>query len=403
MRGLETSTPTSRNSPPHLYLHTPFCAKVCPYCSFYVHGGGVPAQEKFVEALVNEIHLARSAYDLRPRTIFMGGGTPSMLKADYFRRIAEALPPRVADPESAVEFTIEVNPATVTEAKAQAWREAGVNRISLGAQSFDSALLKLLGRQHKPADIPTTVEQLRAFGFPTINIDLMFALPGQPEANWLATLDQALACHPDSISCYALTYEQDTPFFEKLTSGQWHITEEDREREARLFKQTAERLAQAGLPAYEISNFARPSAECRHNQGIWRGEDYLGLGPSAVSTVAGQRWRNIAETARYSEWLAQIKIGGEGSASTTHERALEQLEEIRTERETLELPTQRRERILLGLRTREGIALSLLDEHGTSKNAADLLQEGLVETISNRLVLTAAGRLVADSVTEALW
>ena len=193
------------------------------------------------------------------------------------------------------EFTLEVNPATVTPEKAAAWRAAGVNRISLGAQSFDAEMLKVLGRQHAPGDIAETCALLREHGFDNINIDLMFALPSQAEAKWEETLQAALACAPQHISAYALTYEEDTPFFEKLQRGEWR---QDEEREIAMFERTREVLAAAGFIDYEISNFAQTGFESQHNLGYWRGADYLGLGPSACSTIGDQRWRNVPDTRR---------------------------------------------------------------------------------------------------------
>src|SRR5271170_4746626 len=212
----------------HLYVHTPFCAKICPYCAFYVHQGGAAAQREFVAALRAEWWRAQEEFPLALETIYFGGGTPSILSAELFSELAQELPREPAPQE----FTLEVNPATVTPEKAAAWRAAGVNRISLGAQSFDAEMLKILGRQHAPEDIPETCALLRRHGFANINIDLMFALPGQSEAKWEETLRAALACQPRHVSAYALTYEEDTPFFEKraqaMARGEWR---EDEARE----------------------------------------------------------------------------------------------------------------------------------------------------------------------------
>ena len=201
----------------HLYIHVPFCARICPYCAFHVHRGGVEEHRAFVAALRREWRAAREEFPLGLETIYFGGETPSILSAELFSELAEELPRERAIPE----FTLEVNPATVTEAKARAWRAAGVNRISLGAQSFDAAMLELLGRQHGPKDVAETCDLLRAHGFENINIDLMFALPGQSLALWESTLAAALAYRPEHVSAYALTYEEDTPFFEKR--GLWRL------------------------------------------------------------------------------------------------------------------------------------------------------------------------------------
>jgi oxygen-independent coproporphyrinogen III oxidase len=355
----------------HLYLHVPFCAKVCPYCAFYVHGGSAGLQRRYVAAVCKEIQRARSRYKLDLQTVYFGGGTPSMLSVDLFVAIAQALPSN-----QVVEFTLEVNPATVTRAKADAWKAAGVNRISLGAQSFDADYLKLLGRQHVPEDISETVRHLRETGFENINIDLMYSLPMMPEETWERTLKAALDCGPNHVSAYALTYEEDTPFYEKLKRGAWKT---DEEREIRMFNITYDLLREAGFDAYEVSNFARPGFESIHNLSYWRGEDYLGIGPSACSTVAGQRWKNFEDTEAYI-----VRIDRE--------------ECLRTEIENLTPEIRRREKIMLGLRTREGVEIDCLGDQGDE--ICQLVRDKLAVVRDGRLTLTQRGRIVADSITE---
>ena len=392
----------------HLYVHTPFCAKVCPYCAFYVHQGGATAQREFVAALRAEWRRAGDEFPLALETIYFGGGTPSILSAELFAELAEELhgsrrtvvaragpcagasdgsrrppgdgsgvvPPR-SQARGDTEFTLEVNPATVTAEKAAAWRAAGVNRISLGAQSFDPEMLKILGRQHAPDDIAETCALLRAHGFTNLNLDLMFALPEQSETKWEATLHAALACQPQHLSAYALTYEEYTPFFEKLKRGEWR---QDEEREIKMFTATRERLVEAGFVDYEISNFAQPGFESRHNLGYWRGEDYLGLGPSACSTIGAARWKNVPDTRAYAERIARG-------------------ESVREEIEALDAATRARERIMFGLRMREGVALKEFGPSPAQALQLDQLQtEGLATIEGNRVRLTPRGQLVADSV-----
>lgn len=354
----------------HLYVHTPFCAKICPYCAFYVHGGGVEAHRDFVAALRTEWTRAREEFPLELETIYFGGGTPSMLSAELFSEVAQELP----SGEIVREFTVEVNPATVTAKKAAAWRAAGVNRISLGAQSFDAEMLKLLGRQHAPEDIAETCALLREHGFENINIDLMFALPGQSEAKWEETLRAALDCAPKHISAYALTYEEDTPFFEKLQRGEWR---QDEASEIAMFERTRDVLGAAGLIDYEISNFALPGFESQHNLAYWRGADYLGLGPSACSTIGGLRWRNVPDTRAYTERLARG-------------------ESVRGELETLDPATRTKERIMFGLRMREGVARTEFD--GAEPQLNQLAANGLAFEQDGRVRLTPRGQLVADGV-----
>ena len=355
----------------HLYVHTPFCAKICPYCAFYVHQGGGAAQREFVTALREECRRARDEFPLAPETIYFGGGTPSILSAELFSELAELIPARHGGRK---EFTLEVNPATVTPEKAVAWRAAGVNRISLGAQSFDVEMLRLLGRQHAPGDIAETCALLREHGFNNINIDLMFALPGQSEKKWEETLRDALACEPKHVSAYALTYEEDTPFFEKLKRGEWR---QDEEREIAMFERTREVLAEAGLVDYEISNFALPGFESGHNLAYWRGADYLGLGPSACSTIGGLRWKNVPDTRAYAERIARG-------------------ESVREEIEKLDAATRAKERIMFGLRMREGVALSEFD--ADEPHLKNLSANGLAFEEEGRVRLTPRGQLVADSI-----
>jgi oxygen-independent coproporphyrinogen-3 oxidase len=389
----------------HLYVHTPFCAKICPYCAFYVHQGGSERQREFVAALRTEWQRAKEEFPVALDTIYFGGGTPSILSAELFSELALELPAKSTrhpelvegsvnsvispsdktDPstllrcaqddgsEAKFEFTLEVNPATVTDEKAAAWRAAGVNRISLGAQSFDPEMLKILGRQHAPEDIAETCGLLRKHGFENINIDLMFALPGQGEITWDETLQAALVCNPHHISAYGLTYEEDTPFFEKLAKGEYR---QDEAREIAMFERTREVLGVAGLVDYEVSNFSRPGFESQHNLGYWRGEDYLGLGPSACSTIGTLRWKNVPDTRTYAERIAKG-------------------ESVRGDIEKVDAATRARERIMFGLRMREGLERDLFsDEAQLRKLEAD----GLMFLEKGRARLTPRGQLVADSV-----
>jgi oxygen-independent coproporphyrinogen-3 oxidase len=353
----------------HLYVHVPFCARVCPYCAFHVHLGGGAAQRDFVAALRLEWQRARIEFPLDLETLYLGGGTPSILSADLFTELAREIGPQ----PQLREFTLEVNPATVTPEKAAAWRAAGVNRISLGAQSFDPGMLELLGRQHQPADIAPTCALLREHGFTNINIDLIFALPGQSETAWDETLRAALACEPHHVSAYALTYEEDTPFFERLQRGEWR---QDEAREIAMFERTRDLLHAAGLIDYEVSNFARPGGESRHNLAYWRGADYLGLGPSACSTIGTRRWKNLPDTRAYNQRLARG-------------------ESVRVELEEIDAATRARERIMFGLRLREGVARQ---EFTDPARLTELRENGLAVEEAGRVRLTPRGQLVADSV-----
>ncbi|MDD5260837.1 MAG: radical SAM family heme chaperone HemW [Methylacidiphilales bacterium] len=355
----------------HLYVHIPFCTHICPYCSFYKTRNTLPDMKAFLPALKREIEWARSEFDLRPETVFFGGGTPSALSIGQLEDLFEAWPWK-----HAVEFTMEANPLTISPAKAQLLKSAGINRVSLGAQAFDEPSLKILGRTHRAEDIRKSVQILRETGFENINLDLMFALPGQTLEQWLASVRSALELEPEHISAYNLNYEEDTEFFEKLQAGVLRI-DEGRERE--FFHRGMDLLEAGGFEHYEISNLAKPGHASLHNRAYWNGSDYIGLGPSACSTVGLLRWQNVPDTRLYSKALLE---------SGEPQRKFEELS----------LATKRAERILLGLRVREGVPA---EELGAQKELlTNLAEAGLIEVLCGRVALTREGRLVADSVTE---
>lgn len=357
-----------------LYLHIPFCHRVCPYCSFYKHTPGNTPIGAFLDALATET----GRIDTPPRTLYLGGGTPSMLSPAHLQRLFAALHLRM-DFSKLQEVTLEANPATFDLAKARVMRELGVTRVSLGIQSFSASVLRTLGREHDPQQAAESVPVLREAGIPQVNIDLMFSIPGQSENDWRDTLERAIALEPDHISAYNLTYEEDTAFFESLRRGEMDA---DEDRDSRQFHLADELLGAAGYCHYETSNYARPGAESTHNQGYWRGEDYLGLGPSAVSTIGRLRSRNVADTARYVQ-----RIGSIGTAIDDSELLSDEQWRI--------------ERIALGLRTREGIALDLLDTAGRKR--ADLLsQQGMAAMTDGRLALTGIGRALVDPIVADL-
>lgn len=358
-----------------LYLHIPFCHRVCPYCSFYKHTPGDTSIGSFVDALAAE---AKSRITAAPRTIYLGGGTPSMLSPGHLSRLFTALHD-IVDFSKLDEVTLEANPATFDTAKAKLFRELGVTRVSLGIQSFTPHVLEILGREHSVAQASESVRILREAGIPSVNIDLMFSIPGQSKDDWEATLRHAVSLNPDHISAYNLTYEEDTAFFESLRRGEMR---ENEDHDAEFFHLADELLTAAGFDHYETSNYAKPGHHSSHNQGYWRGEDYLGLGPSAVSTLDGVRWKNIPDTARY---VAQIQSIG---------HAL-------TDSETLDAEARRLERIALGLRTRDGIALDLLSPESRQR-AAHFASEGLARIEGNRLILIHHGRALVDPIAAEL-
>lgn len=358
-----------------LYLHIPFCHRVCPYCSFYKHTPGDTPIGSFVDALAAE---AKSRITENPRTIYLGGGTPSMLSPGHLTRLFTALHDTV-DFSKLDEVTLEANPATFDAAKAKLFRELGVTRVSLGIQSFTPHVLEILGREHSVAQASESVSILREAGILSVNIDLMFSIPGQSKADWQKTLEHAISLNPDHISAYNLTYEEDTAFFESLRRGEMRESED---HDAEFFHLADELLTTAGFDHYETSNYARPGHHSSHNQGYWRGEDYLGLGPSAVSTLGSIRSKNVPDTARY---VAQITAIGNALA----------------ESETLDAEARRLERIALGLRTRDGIALGLLSPDAIAR-ARYLADEGLARIEGDRLVLIHHGRALVDPIAAEL-
>ncbi len=360
----------------HLYFHIPFCPKLCPYCSFYVETGSKNKTTAFLDALLREVELAKAGHDLRPQTIYFGGGTPSALTGEQLEYLLGGLRARL-DFSGLTEWTFEVNPATVRAEKARLLKGAGVTRISLGVQSWDDALLKTLGRVHDAAQAEETFVTLRGAGFDNINIDLMFAVPGQSLTQWEATLAKTIALRPEHVSSYCLTYEEDTAYFRQLQLGTFR---QDDERDATLFEMTMDALPAAGFAQYEISNYARPGRESAHNNAYWLGADYLGFGPSAFSTVCLRRWQALPDTAEYTRRI----LAGESVEHFVEE---------------LSPATRAGEIAAFAVRTREGIAgRDLARWPGMMEEFAAL---GFLEKRGDRVVLTRRGKMMADSVAEA--
>ena len=294
-----------------LYVHVPFCARKCLYCAFYSEPSSGELIDRYVEALIRE--LERVAADLRPRTIFFGGGTPSLLNLRQWEQIFRAM---ARLPLSGVtEWTVECNPATVSLDKAKLLRSAGVNRLSLGVQSFNETLLDRLGRVHTRQMAYDSFDILRQAGFDNLNLDLMFAIPGQTLEVWRETLAEAAALGSEHLSTYEVIYEEDTPLYDQLQAGKIDV---DEDLACAMYEELVERATKAGFQQYEVANFARantinsqlstidfPSNACRHNVNYWRGGDFYGLGPSATTYVRGVRTKNGANTQLYCEQLEQ--------------------------------------------------------------------------------------------------
>lgn len=354
-----------------LYLHIPFCHRICPYCSFYKHTPGNTPIADFVDALLVEMDHRLNQH---PRTIYLGGGTPSMLSPRHLEKLFQGLHSRMNFRE-VEEVAFEANPATFDLEKAFLFKSLGITRVSLGIQSFTPHVLATLGREHSREQAVESVTTLREAGIHRINIDLMFSVPGQSERDWLETLSQTLHCQPDHISAYNLTYEEDTAFFEMLKRGD---AEPSEDVDSTMFHHAHDLLTGSGFVHYETSKYARENARSTHNEGYWKGEDYLGVGPSAVSTLGNIRTRNIPDSMAY---VQRIEAHGHAVIDT----------------ETLDEQSRRIERIALGLRTEAGIDGAILDENGMRK-AETLVSEGLARWHKDRLSLIGRGRALVDAV-----
>jgi oxygen-independent coproporphyrinogen-3 oxidase len=361
-----------------VYLHIPFCHRICPYCSFYKHTPGATPIGEFIDTLSHEATTRIPATNVQARTLYLGGGTPSMLSPSHLRRLFSSLH-EVMDFSALEEVTLEANPATFDSAKARLFRDLGVTRVSLGIQSFTPQVLATLGREHSPEQAVESVCILKNAGIPHVNIDLMFSIPGQSAEDWETSLRQTAALKPDHISAYNLTFEEDTVFFESLKRGDYSPSEDT---DARFFEMAGNILTSSGFDHYETSNYALPGCQSTHNQGYWHGEDYLGLGPSAVSTMGDIRSKNVADTAQYVTRIRSI-------GNAVHESEL------------LDAEARRIERIALGLRTNEGITLNLLDDEGQQR-ANQLVSEGLAEIHGKRLILVHHGRALVDPIAAEL-
>lgn len=292
-----------------LYVHVPFCSRKCEYCAFYsetVRGSNL---ERYVTCLALE--MERKARAFGRKTIFFGGGTPSLLTVSQWRRLLE----RMAELAlcGTEEWTVECNPATVSREKALLLREFGVNRISMGVQSLDEGLLDRLGRVHSRDMVFRSFDVLRGAGFDNVNVDLMFAIPGQTMEIWQSTLREALALGSEHISCYEVIYEEDTPLYEQMSAGEFDVNED---LACDMYDVLVQSTADRGFHQYEIANFARgpwieehdlPAHACRHNVNYWRGGDFYGLGPSATGYVGGTRTRNWSSTDLYCAMIEQDK------------------------------------------------------------------------------------------------
>lgn len=316
--------------------------------------------DRFAARLDAELEAAGTLEEFE--TVYFGGGTPTAFSTAQLEAILDVVDRRIRR-SPGCETTMEANPSTLSKEKCRLLRGRGINRISLGAQSFDDAVLVTLGRRHSRRSVLESWERLRSAGFENLNLDLMFGVPGQSAQSWISSIEAAIDLKPDHLSCYNLTYEEDTPYMERFRKG---LYREDNALNESMFTSAEEALGAAGFVHYEISNYARPGFECRHNLAYWTGRDYLGIGASAVSTVRGERWK---------------MAGGR-----------------RVEIESLTREQRAREQALLELRTSRGADAGVWEP----EECRPLVEHGLATLKDGRLVLTREGRLRADEIAVQL-
>lgn len=375
-----------------LYLHIPFCFHKCHYCDFYSIVDDRDRQAAFTDRMIAEMAALAPLVEGRVETIFTGGGTPTLLRPELWRRLLDALHDHF-DLSQLAEFTVEANPETVSAELLDVLRGGGVNRISIGCQSFDPQHLKTLERWHDPRNVEKAMELARAAGITNINLDLIFAIPGQTLADWQVDLERAISLRPAHLSCYSLMYEPHTALTKKMELGR--LTPCDEDLEAAMYEHTIDRLAPgtpggAGFVHYEISNWALPGRECRHNLMYWLNENWLAIGPSASGHVNGVRWKNVPHLGRY---LAPS--GGGGAAGGAAVQDVEQLDAAASIGEQL----------MLRLRLIEGVELSWLEPRLTDARRRAVNEQvaaGLVERTATHIRLTRRGLLLADDVVAEL-
>jgi oxygen-independent coproporphyrinogen-3 oxidase len=371
------------------YVHVPFCRVRCGYCDFNTYTaqelGGGASQTSYAATAAREVALARRVLgDVeRPvETVFLGGGTPTLLPAADLGALLRAVDGEFGLAPDA-EVTTEANPDSVDLAYLSELREAGYTRLSFGMQSAVPSVLQVLDRTHDPERVPRAVEWAREAGFEQVSLDLIYGTPGESVAQWETSLRAALACGPDHVSAYALIVEDGTALARRVRRGELPMPDDDDLADKYLLAD--ELLAGAGLHWYEVSNWARPGAACRHNLLYWKGADWWGVGPGAHSHVGGVRWWNVKHPSAYAQRLA----AGESPAHG---------------REVLNAEDQRVERVLLELRLADGLPDTVLDDAGRTA-VPRLIADGLLEgraAIRGRLVLTTRGRLLADAAVRDL-
>ena len=374
---------SSAQAPLGFYVHVPFCASTCDFCAFYQTQPTAGSIERYLDCVATEASLVAW---MRPvTTVFWGGGTPGLLGARDLEKLGAIVRARCGG--TPLEWTVELAPGSVTEERLTVLRVIGVTRVSMGVQSFQPALLDALGRQHSVEQIDRAYDRVRAAGFPSVNLDLMFTLPGQTAEEWAADVREAVSRAPDHLSTYCLTFEEDTKLWVKLSQGRVKL---DPDHEVRLYEQTWAQLGAAGYAQYEVSNFARPGQACLHNLNTWHMNEWVGLGPSAASQHGGWRGGNIADL---EKWQTNVAHG----------------DRVTEDRVALTPALLTEDALIFGLRMNAGVDVAHWRERCPDAPwvaVDDLLRRLVNEQLATRtgaiVRLTDRGRLLADAVGAEL-
>lgn len=376
------------NVPIGLYIHIPFCKTRCDFCAFYLEIHREPAVEEFLTSLAVELRLHAAQENIAGRTfqsLYFGGGTPTTLRTNQLLHILDDVR-RLFSLASDCEITVEAHPGTVTRADLIALCEAGVNRISFGAESLHDDELTRIGRPGAAAETITSVHWAREAGFTNFNLDLMYGLPDQTLGRWENTLIRCIALGPTHVSCYALTVEEGTRYAHNIRSARTQTPDES--MQVKMFHEARTILADAGYDQYEISNYSKPGFACRHNLLYWTNGDYLGVGPSAQSFVQGVRFGTIPNLTAYRQELARGRLPIQEHTPLSREEHL-------------------RDAVIFGLRLLRGVPSSWIRQHAANFGHAETLQtlqtSGLIEEDGMATRLSAEGRLHADTIADRLY
>ncbi len=366
-----------------VYLHVPFCSTSCDFCAFYQEQSDRKGILAYLDGIDRELEMIERTGPVH--TIFWGGGTPGLLPAKDLDRLCRAVVAKFGRPE--LEWTVEMAPSSVKADKLKALRDNGVTRISMGVQSLDDRALEALGRNHSRKQVLKAYDLVREIGFDSVNLDMIFAVPGQTRDQWRADLREVVGLEPDHISTYCLTFEEDTALYVKLSEGKVSI---DIEKEADFFHISWEEMATAGYEQYEISNYAKPGHACLHNRHTWRMAEWIGVGPSAASQEAGWRYSNSSDL---KVWQDELAKGVRGTS----------------DRSELSDGILFEDSLIFGLRMNDGVDLAALEKRfemqlpESARGIVDnLVAEEKLEECGDVYRLTSDGRMVADAIGEAL-